>query len=493
MIAGMVDTGQKRVKPVLTPPQGELPQKSTNPLVITLILVCLLTLLVLTGIVIWLLPSKAPRSLIQDTQVDTVVVNEKNDAGTTLLDPDDREAERLLSVWLKSLAEAEAENIQAWGGKEYAVILQSVDQGDQLFRSGEFSSAENAYEEAIDALKFLLASKEDKLWEAIEQGQQALEQGESEKSLLAFQQALFIDPDNEAALHGSERANNLDHVYSLYHEGLRLEKRNNFEQAQQLLREASRIDSDFIPAREALKRVDEKVQDLSFQDAMSRAITALDNGQIPVADKALEEAARLRPDDPSMVSARLRSKEMYKVQQLKSLQVKAEKLISEEDWEGVVSTYRTAIQIDDMVGFATIGLPEAEKRVQLDKLLKSIIGRPDRLQDDGPLREANQILKSAQRVENPGIILQSQIQTLSELVNNASTIVEVVFRSNSATEVEIYHVGRFRPFIERPIALKPGTYTVVGRRPGYKDVRLSITITADMKMPVFVIRCEEPI
>lgn len=489
----MVDTREKRTKPVLTPPQGELPQKSTNPLIITLILVCLLTLLVLTGVVIWLLPSKAPQPLTQKIVPVHTTVNEKNDSETTPVDPGASEAEQVLGVLLRTLAAAEAENIQAWGGKEYAVILQAADQGDLFFRRGEFSSAENAYQEAIDNLKLLLASKEDKLLEAIGQGQEALEKQEGEKALLAFQQALFIDPDNEEARHGTERANNLDNVISLYSEGLRMEKENSFKQAQQFFQEAIRIDSDFIPAREALKRVDTKLQDISFQDAMSRAITALENGQISVADKALEEAARIRPDDPSMISARLRSKEIYKVQQLKSLQAKAEKLISEEDWAGVVSTYRTAIQIDDMVAFATIGLPEAEKRFQLDKLLKQVIGRPDRLQDEGPLREARQILKSAQQVENPGKVLQSQVRVLSDLVKNASTIVEVVLQSNSATEIEIYHIGRFRPFVEKSIPLKPGTYTVVGRRPGYRDVRLTITITADMKMPVFVIRCEEPI
>ena len=102
-------------------------------------------------------------------------------------------------------------------------------------------------------------------------------------------------------------------------------------------------------------------------------------------------------------------------------------------------------------------------------------------------------MKSAERVKNPGKIIQSQILTLSQLVQYASITVDVVFRSNNATEVEIYHIGRFRPFVEKPIPLKPGTYTVVGRRPGFKDVRLSIKIEADMKMPVFFIRCEEPI
>ena len=488
----MPDTRNRKEKPVLAPPEGVLPQKSTSPLVIILIVVSLLFLLGLSAIVIWLLPSKAPSLLNQKSPVQTTAITKK-DAGHTLTDPAADKAERLLEAWLKSLAAAEAENIQAWGGEEYTDILNSAAKGDQFFRSGEFGSAQTIYKGAIDDLEFLLASKEDKLKKAIIQGQEALEQEDAEKAISAFQQALLIDQENEEALHGAHRANNLDHVLALYNEGLRLEAENNLEQAQQLLREASRIDSDFTSAGEALERVDKKRQDLSFQDAMSRALAALDNGQLVAADKALEEAARLRPQDPAMAAARQRSAEMHKIQQLKNLQIKADQLISAEDWEGVVETYRKAIQIDDKVGFASIGMPGAKKRFQLDKSLKSIIARPDRLQDEGPLREARQILKSAERVDNPGKVLQSQILTLSKLVRNASITVDVVLRSDNATEVEIYHIGRFHPFLEKPIPLKPGTYTVVGRRPGFKDVRLSIKIEAEMKMPVFFIRCEEPI
>jgi tetratricopeptide (TPR) repeat protein len=488
----MTDTRNRQEKPVLPPPQGEPPTKSASPLVTILIAAVLLALLVLSAIVIWLLPSKAPSIHNQNPPAQTTSI-QQNNPGLTLTDPETRKTERLLETWLKSQAAAEAENIQSWGGEEYADILNSAARGDQFFRNSEFASAQTLYKEAIDNLEFLLASKDDKLREALIQGQEALEQKETEKARLAFQQAILIDPENEEALQGAHRANNLDHVIALYNEGLQMEVESNLEQAQQLLREASRTDSDFTPARAALERVDKKWHDLSFRDAMSRALAALDKGRLIDADKALDEAARLRPQDPAMTAARQRSAEMHKIQQLKNLQIKANRLINAEDWEGVVETYRKAFQIDDKVGFASIGMPGAEKRLQLDKSLKTIIARPARLQDEGPLREARQILKSAERVKNPGKIIQSQILTLSQLVQYASITVDVVFRSDNATEVEIYHIARFRPFVEKPIPLKPGTYTVVGRRPGFKDVRLSIKIEADMKMPVFFIRCEEPI
>ena len=488
----MVTTRNRKEKPRLTPPQGELPLKSTHPLVTTLIVISLLALLILTAIVIWLLPPKAPL-LLDQTLVPQAGITNNMDTSQPATAPQDSEAEQLLEAWLKSQAAAEADNIPAWGGEAYAEILKSAVQADQFFQRGEFSSAKTLYKKAIQSLTLLLASKEEMLRGAIIQRGEALENEEIPKALSAFQQALLIDAQNEEALHGVRRASTLNHVLALYREGLRLETENDLEQAQQLLREAGETDKDFAPAAAALKRVDKKRQDLSFQDAMSRAIAALVNGQLSVADKALERAAQLRPRDPAMTAARQRSAEMHTIQKLKNLQIKADELVSLENWEGVVETYSKAIQIDNTIGFATIGMPEAKKRLQLDKSLKSIIARPDRLQDEGPLGEARKILKNAQRVITPGKILHFQIGTVTGLVQNASTTVDVVLRSDNATEVEIYHIGRFPPFLEKPLTLRPGTYTVVGRKAGFKDVRLSIKIKADMKTALFFVRCEEPI
>lgn len=488
----MVETQDRPQKPVLTPPQGAVPHTASSPLVIILILISLLVLLALSATVIWLLPSKNPM-MTEESQPVLTSVTQTDNSVQQQADPAAGEAERYLEAWLKTMAAAEAENIQAWGGDEYAALLTTADTGDRFFQNGEFEAAKAAYQKATRNLEILLSSKEHKLETAIETGQDALENLQADTALSAFQQALLIDPENETARNGSRRAHNLDQVLSLYNEGLQREEHNNIEQARQLFQEAITIDRDFVPASEALNRVNSKFEKLLFQDAMSRTIAALDTGDLRSAEKALAEAAQLRPQDPAMIAARARSAEMARTSELKKLQIKADKLTGTEDWNSVVEVYRKALKIDDKVGFATIGLPEATRRLQLDNALKSIISHPERLQDEGPLLEAQQILTHAKRVDNPGKSLQSQILSLERLVQNASITVEVVLRSDNSTEIEMYHVGRFHPFIEKRIPLKPGTYTVVGRKPGFKDVRLSLKIEADMKMPVFYIHCEEPI
>jgi hypothetical protein len=69
----------------------------------------------------------------------------------------------------------------------------------------------------------------------------------------------------------------------------------------------------------------------------------------------------------------------------------------------------------------------------------------------------------------------------------------VTLESNNQTQVTIYHVGRIAPFLTTEIELKPGTYTLVGSRAGYRDVRMQITVGPDTGDKRYDIRCEEAI
>jgi hypothetical protein len=59
--------------------------------------------------------------------------------------------------------------------------------------------------------------------------------------------------------------------------------------------------------------------------------------------------------------------------------------------------------------------------------------------------------------------------------------------------VVIYHVGRLGSFIDRQLELPPGTYTAVGSRSGYRDVRRVFKLRPGKSSPTVDIRCEEAV
>ena len=72
---------------------------------------------------------------------------------------------------------------------------------------------------------------------------------------------------------------------------------------------------------------------------------------------------------------------------------------------------------------------------------------------------------------NLGANLRAKTQRLGTLVDDFSTARAVVLRSDKLTDVTLYRVGRFGRFSEHRLMLRPGEYTAVGSRIGYRDVR----------------------
>ena len=69
----------------------------------------------------------------------------------------------------------------------------------------------------------------------------------------------------------------------------------------------------------------------------------------------------------------------------------------------------------------------------------------------------------------------------------------VQIKSNNQTLVTLYRVGSLGSFTDKRMSLKPGKYTLVGTRQGYRDVREEFTIVPGKSAPTVVVQCEEKI
>ena len=61
------------------------------------------------------------------------------------------------------------------------------------------------------------------------------------------------------------------------------------------------------------------------------------------------------------------------------------------------------------------------------------------------------------------------------------------------TQITLYKISKLGHFVTKDIELKPGKYTALGTRDGYRDVRQEFTVTAGNTKPIIVIQCKEKI
>jgi len=96
-------------------------------------------------------------------------------------------------------------------------------------------------------------------------------------------------------------------------------------------------------------------------------------------------------------------------------------------------------------------------------------------------------------LSSQGPVIRSQVQRLELLLPTFNQPVMLALESDNATEVAIQRVGFFGAFERREVTLKPGKYTVTGKRAGFRDVRREITVAPGQGEQTIVIRCLEPI
>ena len=206
--------------------------------------------------------------------------------------------------------------------------------------------------------------------------------------------------------------------------------------------------------------------------------------------KSAHRARRTRAVEPCRCCGR--GPATTSVDSLASMRTHAEQLEAQERWDEAAALYAAVLREDGSLGFAQAGRARAGGRARLDHALQALLDHPDRLADPQVRDQASALLDTAQATTPSGPVLRSQIARLQILLPDFNKPVRVSLVSDSVTQVAILSVGSFGSFERRDIELKPGTYTVLGSRVGYRDVRREITIAPGETQTVSV-SCYEPI
>ena len=232
---------------------------------------------------------------------------------------------------------------------------------------------------------------------------------------------------------------------------------------------------------------------VEFRQAMSEGLRALATGESAQAKEAFERALLLSPGSPEAVDGRGRAEEELRVTAIAQHSARAAEYEQQEDWSSALREYDAVVALDPTVRFAREGKTRAEARSQLAAQLESLVAHPEKLSDDEVLESAEELLVEARATEPPGPVLSEQIDRLAQHVAVASTPIRIELVSDNLTEVTVYRVGRLGRFNQQVLDLRPGTYTVVGKRPGYRDVRRRLTVQPGQSPEPLEVRCEEEI
>ena len=236
-----------------------------------------------------------------------------------------------------------------------------------------------------------------------------------------------------------------------------------------------------------------KAKRQQFERLMGKAMEAVHKGQLKSAEALLMDAKRILPNNPALLELKYQIEAEKNASRLRRLLEKAQRAMDKEEWEKAASLYKKALLIEPGSVTARDRLKSALKLSKLIEELKRIDRDPFLLGNPAFKQRIKKLIAAS--ISNPDCgpktrNLISRAKTTLELFHTPK---KVHLYSDGKTDVIIYRVGRLGRFHSMLIKLRPGVYTLLGRRPGFRDERAVLKVSPFEANTTLTLSCRQRI
>jgi serine/threonine protein kinase/tetratricopeptide (TPR) repeat protein len=443
-------------------------------------------------------------------------------AGADTSDPSEVKLQATRENFDRRLAALDTRGAGIWGGPEFAMAKMRAAESIGARDAGNLKMAQQRLADASRLLDEVESRAQQAFAAQLAAGQKALAANQQELAKEAFDLARRIDPNDRRIAEGQRHTSNLNDVLPLLADAQNAESARNFSRAVQDYNQVLSIDPGNDKARTGLARAKTEFGDDNYAKAVGSGFAALGAGRLDDARAAFTKAKSLRPTGSEAAEGLRRVEAALDAKGFALMRQRAAGLEAQERWDEAVEAYNSALQADPSLAFAQEGKNRAAARAQLGASMQSLIDRPERLASESVREQARALLQTANQQATSGPVLRSQIARLELLLPDydkssrsvPSSIrpvvawpsdtapstraaidkpVRLALVSDSATDVVIPSIGEFGTFAKREIELKPGRYTVIGTRDGYRDVRQDVIVAAGQEGKTIRVSCSDPI
>lgn len=391
----------------------------------------------------------------------------------------------------RRLAALEERGAGVWGGADFAEAKTLSAESIGAHDAGNLPIAENRLQQASERLDRVEADAPRALAAQLAIAERALAAGHQELALQAFNLAHRIDPGNHRVQAGERRARRLNGLLPLLAAARNAENAHRYQRAVQEYTRALRLDRTSVQALRGLARASAAYEEERFVRSLGAGFTALGLGRLNEARADFEKAHALRPQAAEAAEGLKRVEAAQTAQTLTALRQQAADLEATGRWSDAEKLYDSVLQQDPSMAFALEGKQRTAARAALERSLQALIEHPQRLTDPATRGDALSLIQSASAQPDPGPVLLGQLAQLKQRMPDLDKPVHLALVSDNLTEVAIPSIGSFGTFARRDIELKPGKYTVIGTRDGYREVRRDITVAPGEENVTITVTCSD--
>lgn len=390
----------------------------------------------------------------------------------------------------KQAAALAARGAPAWDPADFSAAQMQAAEASGAAAAGGVPIAMQHLSQAEQLLANVAQKVPQALAAELKAGDAALAAGHQEQASQAYALARRIDPGSRRAIEGAQRARMLNGVLPLLTDAQKAESARNYSRAAQDYSQALALDPGNTVAKDGLARANAAFGDDNYARSVGAGFAALGAGRLAEAQTDFQQALGFRPQGTEATEGLQRVTAAMSAGRIASLRQQAAAFEAQEHWRQAVGVYDTILRENPSLTFAKRAREQDEARAELSESLQQIIDHPERLGYPAVRDEAVNLMQQAREQTPSGPELQSQAERVARLLPLLDRPVQLNMISDNATQVSIPSIGVFGSFGRRQIRLKPGTYTVIGKRDGYSAVHQEFTVEPGQSSVTITVICQ---
>ncbi len=370
----------------------------------------------------------------------------------------------------------------------------SRQKAEKATSNGDAELAIQAYDEGVVHLQQADAHFDATVADLRKEVHQTFDSGDVEGATAAINKILARISNDPEAEQFRPRIAVLNKTYPLYQKALKNEETELYAIAEGQYRKILYLDEEFADTAVRLEQIEKLRASKLAEKRLAEARNALQHSDIEKALHLAQSTVNLTPENSEAEDLLRIIQAQFEEQTLAKSLTEAKDHAVAGDLEAAERVYLDLV--NDFPGSREVsqGLAQVRSGMRQKYQSKAYTEKAREALDCGSVACLEEGINYAQEA----LMLQPDFQdannlvaALQERLQLLNTPVEVVLVSDGQTRLEVYRVGIFEAVRRQPIRLKPGSYTVVGKRRGYRDVYMDISATPGAGQTTHHIVCNE--
>ncbi|AFJ03696.1 hypothetical protein Q7C_2575 [Methylophaga frappieri] len=384
-------------------------------------------------------------------------------------------------------------DIKAWRPDLATQLSELESQAVTHFAAGDYLQAQTGLSQLVTLAEQTIAEVETAFSTSMITAQNAFDNNDYPVAKQSINTAMLLNTSDKAAQDLAERIEQIPKITDLIRQINAAQSQQNKQLERSLISQLLQLTPERTVYQQRAAELETLIKTDQFNEQIRRAYRALEDGQVDTAQSALKAAKQIYPAREEVKNVQQAIQQYQQKQQISTLQKQIATARRTDDWQAVLTHLQALETLVPQAASHAAEMAKARQIVSLDKAFTTALAAPFSLSAETAANQMRSAITNAKQYRADSVSLAQKTDKVADLLTALNQPVAVTINSDKQTFVSVRGVGKVGEVISKTIQLKPGQYTLEGKRVGYKSKLKTIDVPLDHTPVSLTLICDEAI